>query len=1392
MRKKLLILFTCVLSLYLTVTTSQLQAKEAMGFLTGSSTSLSPGLYTFDLETGSSLSNVSSIPYFLMGGAYAEKNYWMMLSYDESGNLGQIFSVVDPATGKVLKNTNQNYGCTDITYDLSTGDLYGVLYTISGSPVPHQLVRIDRPNGNYTKVAALGDRFMALACDLWGNMYAMNTAGVLHRVDKHSGEAVPVGDTGIKASTEQVQSMEFDRESGLLYWSFLDMDDNSWIAEIDPETGAVVKKHTMENNALLGAIHIPYNEVDLAAPGQVTDFLGSSDGEKVYFSWKAPAVAVNGSALTDNMRLEIRREGKLAATFDDVVPGSAGEWTDISAPQGADVTYAFTCYMNEVRGASLFTTVHVGDDVPASVEEISTSVSGNNVAIEWKAPVNDKNGVPLDPDKLHYRVTRQPDNIVFDNIGTASYTDTSIPVANQYRYTVTPINHIGEGESRDSETVIAGPALQAPWYPAFDKPSELSQFVIVDANDDNNTWKLSDGAMRFSCMYGAGDDWLITMPMHLEKDMQYKLKCNIGTGGWGEDMKITLGSGFTPESQNIKEIFNQTGITSSDETISRILTVDESGDYTVGIYCYTAKWEGMYLDIRSLEIEPVGAVDLAINEPIIGEMLPELELPAVYTVKVYNNGTETQSGFALSLMDDNDKILASAVFDKTIAPGESSDCEITWIPLSSKVRHLRAMVNKEGDVNALNNVSRPIEVFIPNANEEVAVFGDPDSNPGLFPFSFDDMYSFAESVYTSEELGVDGGMISEISWKFNNPGESLLDKDIQVYMANTSMSEELTDYLREEDMICVYDGKASFPSGENTLTVVLDTPFAYAGGNLAILTKKNKDTATGIRVTWQARNFPDTPRTAISVNSNGVVDPMNVLVSSMLPCIRMKLNTAGAGSLSGTVSCNGEALEDVLVSLDGKMTETKTDASGHYRFGWLPAGSYDISVTPSDYKTLATTYTAEITAYEEQTGDVTLAPRPAGTLYGHVSDGNGSPVTNAAVNLSGWENLKAISDDQGNFSFDKVYSQDNISMTVYALGYKAGFHEFRFDAEPDADPLKIELEAVHNPVPSAWTKSDGDNMTIGWNPVEFSYDIITDTGIPTGVVRIDANDTYMLAKRFDGPLMIDRIMWHSGENSDNDEEGVQAYVYILNENGLPDNLAFFQTGCDNMANTWNELDVYDRSGESLYAPYGCLVAIGSPGKLSVSKDDSGKSGSYIIDEANGTYAQLTDENGHQNLLIRICAYYYDEDADMKEPCVTYNVYRLLSDDKEDISSHTLLREGCASADPVTDTEWMTLPDNYYMYAVEAVYPDGFKAQRHFTDAVARSIVEDISADEIRVLPIDGAIVVKSTSDCRIEIYDVSGIIVSDVEMTAGIKKIDLIPGMYVVKVNGNSYKVNVK
>lgn len=1383
-----------VLAVALACASAYAPAKEVTGFLTGSSEGLGTGVYQHTLEGPGVLTILKTYPYALFGGAYGDHVYWLMMGNDIAGNVMDGLWAVDPSTGEMYRKVTQEYGCTDMTFDYSSNDLYGILCHKAGNKVAHELVRIETYKGSYTRVAVLDNKYQALACDLWGNMYAMSAGGSLYKIDTQTGQSEFIGNTGIQASTEEVQSMEFDRDSGKLYWSFLDSDENAYIATVDTGTGRVVEKLATDQNALLGALYIPFKEVGSESPNTVTDLKTSVGSDYVSFTWTAPAIAVDGSELTSPMQVEIRRDGEVVATFDGVKPGAAGEWTDTSAPVSRDLRYAFTCYQDELRGMTRFEGVHIGPDVPASVSDVEIVSAGDGATLSWTAPATDRNGMELDRDALTYRIVRTPATKEWTGIKECSFTDNEIPEANKYSYTISAINQHGESKSVQSESVIAGPAITMPWYPDFREDSVFSQFIAFDLND-SNTWQRNGTELIFNSIYFEGNDWLVSVPLHLEQGVEYKIAYKVGTGynGFGstENFKLTLGTDCSPETQNrvIRDLkdFNNPG-----QEFEDIITVDESGDYTIGLYAYSNHvWDRWQIKFSGLSIEPIGAIDLTAGA-LEGPAELNVGTEAEYTVSISNRGTETQTGFDVSLVDDSGNMLATTHSDATVAPGASTDITIGWTPMNSNVKSLRAYVSKEGDVNNVNNYGPelPVRFLIPG--QAIVNVGTPDSEPGLFPFNFEDLYSLCQSIYEASEIDITGGMIKEISWKYNNPGAPLNDKDIRVYMGNTNKPYDAGGgFTPVENLMLVYEGKASFMSGENTLSLKLTRPFPYAGENLIVSTTKLKDVETGKRVTFKAQNFPEMPRTLIAYNSSGKFNPTEGLVSSMLPCISLVLDTEGGGRLEGRVTCGGNPAFDAEVSIGGLATTSCVDGLGRYAFNWLPAGKYMLDVKAGHYSQLDTHKEFSLGDGDRLNINLELDARPSASLSGIITDKDGNPVENAAVIFNGWESQTATTDSEGKYTFPPLYQNEDVSVNIYACGYRSASHHGEYTAS-EASVMNFALEETEKKIAVAEASLQNETAQISWTPLDFGYDMATDNGTASGNYSLGNQNTYMLGKRFDGPVYLTTVMWHTPMSFLLQPEPVDIYIYGINQLGIPDRILYSATGVANTANSWNE----HRLTEPIEANNGVLIALTSENNFSISHDGTETEGSYLIDALNGTYGPLTEGNKAVNLMIRTHAAHFNPTTGYEAPAVQYNVYRLDAEAEQMPEKHEQIASGLDGTDcRIADTDWSKLAEGMYKYGVEASYAGNKVSERTFSNALQRVIVgiDGVEAAGINLYTERGGILhMEIDKPYEIQIFSVDGKCIYSDSPEAGTHIIQLTPGIYVVHAGSYTAKINLQ
>ncbi len=172
-----------------------------------------------------------------------------------------------------------------------------------------------------------------------------------------------------------------------------------------------------------------------AAPEGVSDVRIKTygDGRKdADISFRAPSLATGGSQLQDIDRIEVKRDGELVKTFDDVAVGGTLSFTD-NVPMASNAyTWTFTAYNGHGAGKSVDVQAYVGINVPGKCGNVRISETGETgmVTVSWDAPATDVEGYPFDPDKCTYTLTRYDGGQlipVADGLETLSHTFRAIP-----------------------------------------------------------------------------------------------------------------------------------------------------------------------------------------------------------------------------------------------------------------------------------------------------------------------------------------------------------------------------------------------------------------------------------------------------------------------------------------------------------------------------------------------------------------------------------------------------------------------------------------------------------------------------------------------------------------------------------------------------------------------------------------------------------------------------------------------------------------------------------------------------------------------------------------------------------------------------------------------------
>ncbi len=143
------------------------------------------------------------------------------------------------------------------------------------------------------------------------------------------------------------------------------------------------------------------------------------------------------------------------------------------------------------------------------------------------------------------------------------------------------------------------------------------------------------------------------------------------------------------------------------------------------------------------------------------------------------------------------------------------------------------------------------------------------ANPYLPTFN---KLSLSEQIYTVEELGMEAGEISSVS--FFNVG-SMSTRNLSIYMINTAKTafDSPTDWISVEEADLVFSGDVAMVSKDWT-TIYFNTPFNYDGtSNIALIIDDNKN---GFNSSTKCRTFNADENQALYINGSGTdYDPYN-------------------------------------------------------------------------------------------------------------------------------------------------------------------------------------------------------------------------------------------------------------------------------------------------------------------------------------------------------------------------------------------------------------------------------------------------------------------------------------------------------------------------------------
>ncbi|WP_286007231.1 choice-of-anchor J domain-containing protein [Barnesiella viscericola] len=644
---------------------------------------MTPGMYKFgyDQQFKPDDNGVLFSRYIAGGGVYHEGKIYCNVYNDEANLSTQkpVWTILDAETYEVLyeKELPDNGVCTtkSLAYDITNDKIYGIVVDFTDS----HLVEIDPATGDMTRVGDNFDRnlrFKTLVSTNNGMLYSIvidSGVSSLYKIRKTDGLAVKVrditaknllgpGDYLFNSGTEQ--AMFLNRSTGKAYWI---LESNSYT--LDSEYSPIFEVNLTNAEATMvsylsrcyqvsGAW---FKEPNNGAPGIISDFEyvtpeeGSASGS---IQFRLPENDYRGNPFTDsNLKIKVVEGDKV------LVDATAQAGTLFKSEELAllndNHTVSITLSNEKGSGPTIQRTFYAGYDLPAAPTNVKLSYEDLTTTLTWEAPTIGINGAPIDKENIYYKVIRLnglpaaggTQTVVAENLKECTFTETLPDDMCLYIYYIYSMYNGEEGGIAHSSDVVLGTPLNPPYGGMFTSLSDMfNYYTLIDANGDGYSW-MYDGETRSAVyvynQFLPADDWMISPPLNLKKDVDYTLsfKAYSSAIDYPESMEVTFGTGRTPEEQT-KQLLDIPEVPSVGEdnpvtSYTLPVTVAEDGVYYYAFHVTSEKFREM-LRVFDIRLDAPSGIETVKGEDsklviTTGKNSVKVENPEGQTVTIYNS-----------------------------------------------------------------------------------------------------------------------------------------------------------------------------------------------------------------------------------------------------------------------------------------------------------------------------------------------------------------------------------------------------------------------------------------------------------------------------------------------------------------------------------------------------------------------------------------------------------------------------------------------------------------------------------------------------------------------------------------------------------------------------------
>ena len=443
---------------------------------------------------------------------------------------------------------------------------------------------------------------------------------------------------------------------------------------------------------------------------------------------------------------------------------------------------------------------------------------------------------------------------------------------------------------------------------------------------------------------------------------------------------------------------------------------------------------------------------------ITGSTTPSVGQSYQYVVTVKNNGQNAQTDYTVKMMQTGDVEIASLP-GLPINEAQTLTYTFNWTPSVAGPTNLYGKVILANDEIASNNQSPTLSVAVQPAGVQAVTIADGTETMRI-PIDFYWKNSLSETIYMSDELGFVSGTITSLAF-YNNFFDSPANGATKIWLGSTNVQDLSGGWIPSTQLTLVFDGNINYPSGENTITIPLQTPYMHTPGNLVMMVQRPMDTdwydfddnfygltiGTNRTLKVQSDSTPydpaappagttpvgQVPKTTIFYTGQQIVNDLACLTitGSATPSVNSPTNYAI------TVKNNGTATQtDYTVKLmkEGGVLITSVPGTS---IASLQTATFNLSWTPT---AVGTTYLYGVVelagdeiATNNQTGNLTVQVMEAGLTVVQIGQGTATNSTTGTPTPYGtfYKNFR----QQYLYKADDIYAAGGAPGLITALAF---------------------------------------------------------------------------------------------------------------------------------------------------------------------------------------------------------------------------------------------------------------------------------------------------------------------------------------------------------------------